>query len=110
MVGSTKALGIPRIGRKPTPAERGLRMAIERPEVLEAIALNTFSERRRLFGVFAQEAWLALSEAQRVTRRSRVIASLRERVLRTGGILPDPTVTDPKPQPGEGPVRRVRVR
>jgi hypothetical protein len=66
-----------RIGRTPTPAERGLQLALECPDLLEELATNLFEAKSGLPPRAAHQRWAGLGDTARETWRDRVLGMLR---------------------------------
>lgn len=71
---------ISRIGRPSTPAERLLRMAVERPLLLDEMGRNAYSVVCGLHGDARSKGWSALSTADRERWCEHVLARLREMI------------------------------
>ncbi|HLL47662.1 MAG TPA: hypothetical protein VK399_13210 [Longimicrobiaceae bacterium] len=89
------ASGIIRVGREPTPSERGLRNALEKPELLEHLSKNFYQSELGLSPRIAVAEWTLLSEAEREAWRERTVAYLRSFVADRG--VTDVEPDDPNP-------------
>ncbi len=72
---------IPRIGRKPTPLERGLQIAVENPGTLDDMAWNLYEATNEVhpgLWIRQRQIWDALDDAEKGIWRKRVIDAFRE--------------------------------
>lgn len=90
---------IKRIGRPANPAERGLQLALERPELLEHMAENLYLDRADEYTLETAERFRALPDEERAKWRALVLESQRkhaaEYVPPTDPDDPDPGATRP---------------
>ncbi len=71
---------MPRIGRPSTPPERLLRMAVERPTLLDEMGRNAYAAVCGLRGDDRVSGWSALPAADRERWCEHVLARLREMI------------------------------
>ncbi len=74
---------IPRIGRTPTPLERGLQVAIETPGTLDDMAWNLYQASNEVAPaewIRQRATWDGLDEAEKDMWRKRVIDAFREEI------------------------------
>lgn len=81
---------MPRIGRPSTPTERLLRMAVERPTLLDQMGRNAYAAVCGLRGDDRVKGWAALPAADRERWCDHVLARLRAMVGPDGDASPAP--------------------
>jgi hypothetical protein len=95
---------IPRIGRPANAAERGLQLATEAPDVLEAMAENVYLEAHEYTQECA-ERFRALSDEEREPWRVKALQLQREHTEQ----YVEPTDPDDPEPGGRRPLDNVRV-
>lgn len=86
---------IKRIGRPANPAERGLQLATETPDVLQAMASEVFMEETNQYTEEGLAAFNALSDDEQEKWRQRALEIQREHIAQ----YQEPTDPD-DPDPG----------
>jgi hypothetical protein len=101
---------IRRIGRAPTPAERGLQFALEDGELLEYLALNLFENALGLESETVPAVWESLAANQRTYWMDRAVTRMHEHIAteqhpHPGPDEPDPGNAQPEPDTSESHLR-----
>lgn len=81
---------IRRIGRQPSPIERGLQLTVEDPTLLNELAFNLFESESALLPTEAYRTWASMREGERESWRVRVLDAFTEEVSTQEPIGPDP--------------------
>lgn len=100
---------IRRIGRQPSPIERGLQVTVEDPTLLDELAFNLFESLSYLAPAPARSAWSDLPEAERENWRARVLDAFADEVSSQGPTDPDPGGGGGPGTPADVPEAEVRA-
>ena len=89
-----KAIDIVRIGRSPTPAERGYQLAMENPDLLDKLAANLFYHCIDRHDLDTAARWKNLPADEKEWWRFSALSMVR------AAVRSYPVETDPDPGPG----------
>lgn len=73
-------MDLPRIGRDPNPAERGLQLVLEDPAVQAEVSKNYYGHVNGLWGQRLLDVWSALTPDEQVEWTELMLTRLREYV------------------------------
>jgi len=76
---------IPRIGRKPTPLERGLQVAVENPDTLDDMAWNLYQATNEVAPsewINQRKVWDGLDDAEKDIWRKRVVDAFSKEITK----------------------------
>jgi hypothetical protein len=98
----SEELEMPRIGREPNPAERGLQHVVENVHVLEHVSQNLLGSELGLSGFELGKRWSELTEEMREEWRVAALGRIREYV--------DQYRSDESPEPRPPEISRKELR